>query len=154
MFRAPRQLPPLGVLLDDLATRDLRQVARALGVGHSTLKRYIKDEQAPRAVMLALFWESRWGLSIIDSDIDRRHQLQAHLVDILQRRVAALQAMVDVLMARGADEAANAPLWAAGCERAERATPDRVSGGQPSQGFTGLGVSPHCSLIHSRSAGT
>jgi hypothetical protein len=60
MFRASHT-PPLSYLLDDLFTCDLRQVARYLGVTVATLKRWKATDDAPRAALLALFYESRWG---------------------------------------------------------------------------------------------
>ena len=76
MFRAPTQTPQLCTLLDDLQTRDLGRVARHLGIARSTLTRYRRTGNAPRLVQLALFWETRWGSSVIDCDLVNLHQLQ------------------------------------------------------------------------------
>lgn len=60
-------MPPLSVMLDDLpATR--QQIARHLGISPATLTKYIKHDQAPRAVMLAMFWETKYGRSVADSE--------------------------------------------------------------------------------------
>ena len=32
------------------------------------MRRWLKADQAPRAALLALFWETRWGRSAIDAD--------------------------------------------------------------------------------------
>ena len=53
-------LPGLNFMLADIPANH-NQVARHLGVTEQTLKKYIKSEGAPRAIMLALFWETRWG---------------------------------------------------------------------------------------------
>jgi hypothetical protein len=60
-------LPPFSVLVADLpATKP--QIAKHLGISAATLTRYIKTDCAPRAVMLAIFWETRWGRSAADTE--------------------------------------------------------------------------------------
>ncbi|TYK69938.1 hypothetical protein FSY59_16625 [Comamonas sp. Z3] len=68
MFRAPypAHLPHLKYILDDLRYSDA-QLARLLDLKPATIKKYRREGQAPRAVHLALFWESRWGISTIDA---------------------------------------------------------------------------------------
>ena len=60
-------LPGLNFMLADIPANH-RQVARHLGVTEQTLKKYIKAEDAPRAILLALFWETRWGRSAADTE--------------------------------------------------------------------------------------
>lgn len=69
MFRSPSMagLPGLNFMLAEIPANH-RQVARHLGVTEQTLKKYIKAEGAPRAIMLALFWETRWGRSAADTE--------------------------------------------------------------------------------------
>jgi hypothetical protein len=120
MFKAPSQLPPLSLLIDDLPTRCLRQLARHLGISERTVKRYQEQDQAPRLVMLALFWETRWGQSVLDAEIFNRDQVQRGLVGALQRENAQLRATVARLVAAGDYGAANDPLWGvAACEGAK-----------------------------------
>ena len=114
MFRAPGQLPPLSLLLDDLPTRCARSIARHLGINHRTLQRYAADDQAPRLVMLALFWETRWGQSVLDAEIFNRDSVQRGHLGALQRENAQLRATVARLVAEldtAAGDAANAPLF-------------------------------------------
>ena len=68
MVRAPypAHLPHLMYILDDLQYDD-KQLAKLLDLKPSTIKKYRRDGQCPRAVHLALFWESRWGIATIDS---------------------------------------------------------------------------------------
>ncbi len=80
MFKAPTQTPPVSTLLDDLPTRDGRKIARHLGVTENTLKRWAKTGNAPRLAHLALFWESRWGLSVLDCDIWNRDTLRLGMI--------------------------------------------------------------------------
>lgn len=69
MFRSPSQagLPGINVMLADLPA-NYKQVARHLGITLQTLKKYVKADGAPRAVMLAIFWETRWGRSAADTE--------------------------------------------------------------------------------------
>lgn len=118
MFKAPTQTPHILTLLDDLPTRDLRKVARHLGLSEATLKRYKQTGNAPRAVHLALFWESRWGLSVLDCDIWNRDSLRLGHIRALQDENAQLKAQLARLVALGASGAANDALWGVNCERA------------------------------------
>lgn len=118
MFKAPFQLPPLSLLLDDMPTRCTRSIARHLGISERTLKRYQDKDQAPRALMLALFWESRWGLSILDCEAVNRDRVRQGLIGALQLEGQQLRATVARLLELGDFGAANAPLWGANFEGA------------------------------------
>lgn len=63
---APRSLPALQTMLDDLGGRTVEQLAKHLGVSTRTVKRWRARGGAPRAVMLALFWETTWGRSTVN----------------------------------------------------------------------------------------
>ncbi|MGN6526701.1 MAG: helix-turn-helix domain-containing protein [Burkholderiaceae bacterium] len=58
--QTPRQLPETGLLLDGIAGSE-RDVARALGVSHRTVRRWRANDSAPRAARVAMFWMSTWG---------------------------------------------------------------------------------------------
>ncbi|CDN87480.1 hypothetical protein [Hydrogenophaga intermedia] len=117
MFRAPSAagLPPFAWLLhDQQAARP--HVARHLGLSTRTLARYEATQQAPRAVMLALYWESRWGRSAADAeaataaDVHRGHaQALANENAALRRRIAVLERE----LTQAQPEAANLPFWRA-----------------------------------------
>lgn len=117
MFRAPSPagIPPLKTLLDDIpATRP--EVARYLGISLATLARYERQEGAPRAIMLALFWETRWGRSAADCEAANWATLQQSRVHGMERyterlrgRIAALEAALDAQ----ASQAANQPYYTA-----------------------------------------
>lgn len=67
MFRAPRPagLPHITTMLDDIHA-STAQIAHHLGIKESTLKTYRRQGGAPMAILLALFWETRWGISQIE----------------------------------------------------------------------------------------
>lgn len=112
MFRAPTQagLPPFSLMLRDVPF-GVPKVAHHLGVTVPTVEKYAKTDNAPRSVMLAMFWETRWGRSASDCEAAnfgaRFHQLAMSL----KRENEALKQQLMVmekLLANG-DGAANAP---------------------------------------------
>lgn len=117
MFRAPTQTPDFSTLLDDMPTRDMKQIARHLGLSLATVRRYERTGNAPRLVHLALFWESRWGLSVLDCEIINRDRLRLQHISAMERENKALKAQLSRLAAL-ANGAANDPLYGVNCERA------------------------------------
>jgi hypothetical protein len=112
MFRAPTQTPHILTLLDDLPTRDKRQIARHLGVCTRTVERWQRSGNAPRMAHLALFWESRWGLSWLYCDVVNGERVARGLAAALERENATLRTRIAYLEATGDFGAANSPLWA------------------------------------------
>lgn len=117
MFRAPTQagLPPFSLMLRDLPTTPT-QAARHLGLTPRTIEAYAKHDNAPRAVMLAVFWETRWGRSAADVEAANWGATYYRHAMALERENAALRrqmAEIESAMAAG-DPAANAPFITAG----------------------------------------
>lgn len=113
MFRAPTQTPPIGLLLDDLPTRDAQRIARHLGVSTRTLARWRSAGDAPRLAHLALFWETRWGLSVVACDAVNGEAVARGLARALERECTTLRTRIARLEEMGDFGAANAPLYAA-----------------------------------------
>ncbi len=114
MFRAPShaRLPSLQLMAADIpASRE--QLARHLDIAPRTLARYITAEQAPRPIMLALFWETRWGRSAADSEAANYGQAMAGHAHALQRENAALRRQLQLMESMLGDphRAANSPLF-------------------------------------------
>lgn len=114
LFKAPTQTPHFQTLLDDMPTVDLARIAKHLAVSSATLKRWAKTGNAPRMAHLALFWESRWGLSLLDCDIWNRETLRLQTIRGLQENNAALKRQIAHLVATGNFGAANDPLFVDG----------------------------------------
>lgn len=112
MFRSPNQTPPFGVMLDDLPTRDAERIARHLGVTARTLARWSRDDTAPRLARLALFWETRWGLSVAHCEAVNGEAVALGLARSLERETHMLRARIARLEETGDFGAANAPVWA------------------------------------------
>lgn len=114
MFRAPSQTPPIGLLLDDLPTHDALAVARHLGVTARTIANWQRSGNAPRLAHLALFWESRWGLSAAHCDAVNGQRIAYGLARSLERENAMLRTRIARLEETGDFGAANAPIWRLG----------------------------------------
>lgn len=95
MFRAPSHagLPHITYMVKDLpASR--HQIANHLAITPRTLDKYIATEQAPRAVMLALFWETKWGRSAADCEATNYATIQAGRAHALERENAELRRQI------------------------------------------------------------
>jgi hypothetical protein len=112
MFRATHT-PPLSIILDDLLTSDRATIARHLGISLRTLERYIAAGEAPRAVTLALFWETRWGWSIADTGAFNDARFQAQRAAGLERENETLRTRIARLEGLGGFGSANEPMYAA-----------------------------------------
>ena len=105
------KIPPISVLLSDLGCPSQRSIARAVGVCPRTVRRWIERDYAPRPVMLALFWLTRWGRSELECSAinDARHMAQ--VADCHRREAEARLAEIRRLLSLGDFGAANSPLF-------------------------------------------
>ncbi len=118
MFRAPSRagLPPLSYLLADIPATT-GQIAKHLGIPFEQMATYHAKEEAPRAVMLALFWESRWGRSAADCEAVNWAAHSHREAQQLKRENAALRRQIEALeelIAQGTGQAANTPFYVIG----------------------------------------
>jgi hypothetical protein len=97
--RLPAQVPIWDLILDDLGRPPAERIAKALGVGRTTVYRWNRAGSAPKVAALALFWLTRWGHSQIHADATNDAILAAQLVrslsaerDQLELRLKALEA--------------------------------------------------------------
>ncbi|WP_341903993.1 hypothetical protein [Polaromonas sp. YR568] len=111
MFRASHT-PPLSILLDDLLISDPAAIAAHLGVTTQTLKHWKATDKAPRAALLALFYETRWGYSLIETTAHNGHIRELQHRQCLERENAMLRARIARLERLGGFGAANAPVLA------------------------------------------
>jgi predicted transcriptional regulator len=88
-----------------------KQMARHLGITPETLRRYIKSGQAPRPIMLAMFWETRWGRSAADCEAAQFGQVHAAHAQALARENAKLREQLTALEQMVNSGAANAPFF-------------------------------------------
>lgn len=110
--KAPNQLPDLSVLLDDIpGGQNTQLIAKHLGVDASQLTRWKISGAAPRSVQLALFWESKYGLSALDSNAHNEVMVWRVLAQSREREAASLRARITRLENLNAHGAANSPSW-------------------------------------------
>lgn len=114
MFRAPTGagLPSFELMLQDLPATPA-QLARHLDISPRTMQRYMAEAAAPRAVMLAMFWETRWGRSAADCEAANWAALHYRRAEIAERQNVALRRQLVALEAALAEShgAANSPVW-------------------------------------------
>lgn len=89
--QAPRDLPVWESIRNDLGDPPARQIAKALGVGVSTVHRWNATGSAPRMACLALFWLTRWGRSEVHSRAANDAALMSQLASSLERENAELR---------------------------------------------------------------
>lgn len=99
-------------MLDNITSSDA-EIAKFLEITPQTLRKYRQKGQAPRLVMLALFWETIWGQSAANCEAVNWGRLQFQENQMLKRKNAKLQ--VQVLQLEKAlaevDQAANSPIF-------------------------------------------
>lgn len=114
MFRAPQkaQFPHLLTMLDNIASTDA-EIAKFLEITPQTLRKYRRKGQAPRMVMLALFWETVWGQSAANCDAVNWGRLQFQENAMLKRQNAKLKKQMLELekTLASVDQAANSPVF-------------------------------------------
>ena len=115
MFRAPQkaQFPHLLTMLDNIASTDA-EIAKFLEITPQTLRKYRQKGQAPRSVMLALFWETVWGQSAANCHAVNNARLNFTKNVMLQRQIQQMQKQIDRLQTeldKSATGAANSPVF-------------------------------------------
>lgn len=106
---APRWLPHLSLMLDDLGNPSAAAIARTLGVSETLTRRWIRSGDAPRAAQLALFWLTRWGRSEVDAKAVNDARLSHQTCEALRREVTLLREENARLLRLGDFGAANDP---------------------------------------------
>lgn len=94
---APRVMPPLALMLEDLGRPTAAQLAAFLGVHPRTVARWIDRGHAPRPVALALYWLTRWGRSQVDAQAVNDARLYYAQARAETTRAAQLAAALDAL---------------------------------------------------------
>lgn len=118
MFRAPypAHLPHFSFILDNVPG-SIEQKAKLLDISPATLRKYRARGEAPRAVHLALFWESVWGISYIESITQLRTSTYYAQVQALERTNKRLMQQIAALEAELANAdtgPANLPIFRIG----------------------------------------
>lgn len=97
------------MILADLGLTQ-REIAAHLGVTERAVRKWKASGDAPRAVLLALFWETRWGRSEADTDAfnhAQAHRLHAESLQRENQRLAMALHKTDTM----GGETANSPAF-------------------------------------------
>lgn len=108
-YLAPRTPPALSQLLPDLGNPSPREIARFLNVTERTVFAWKAQDKAPKAALLALFWESSYGLSAINAELHNAALVHKQYADALSRESDNLRARIARLEKIGRFDSANAP---------------------------------------------
>nr|WP_316641757.1 hypothetical protein [uncultured Roseateles sp.] len=92
LSKLPRNLPSLDLMLADIGRPSARQLAKALGVSPRTVSRWLATGNASKTAMLALFWMTQWGTSLVHTDAHNGAVLQAALAASLTREIGDMKA--------------------------------------------------------------
>lgn len=99
------------MILADIGAPRSVHLARALDLSRASIDRYTAADQAPRPVLLSLWWLTRWGQSSVDCAAVNDARLQADRAAILTAENARLRRELAHLAAMADHGAANAPIW-------------------------------------------
>ena len=95
--KAPKGLPVWETILDDLGNPPAHRIARALGVGRSTVYHWNANGGGPRIASLALFWLTRWGRSLVATDATNDAVLYVQLARSLTEERDRLAGEIEAL---------------------------------------------------------
>lgn len=98
LSKHPKRIPQLADMLADLGNPTDAAVAKALGVSERMAKQWRKKDDAPRTVLLALFWVTSWGQQWADAETFNRAQLDYQTANALRRRNKELEQIIARLM--------------------------------------------------------
>lgn len=107
--RLPRQLPPLSLILEDLGRPSPAAIAAAIGAAERSVRRWIATDHAPRSALLSLFWLTRWGMSVVDSEAVRLADLHIALARSRQSELDKLRGVLGRVLRLADLGAANDP---------------------------------------------
>lgn len=106
----PRHTPPLSLMLADLGHPKPAELARVLGYSRATVYRWRASDRAPRAVLLALFWATRWGRSEVECTAINDALMQAQLASCARSVAESRLQAIERLLSLGQFGSANDPL--------------------------------------------
>lgn len=112
-------LPTFRAMLADLGHPSAAQLAAWLGVHARTVRRWRATDDAPRPVLLALFWLTSWGQSRLSADLYNRATTYSGHIAAVQRENDALRRELARVLAAGDFGSANLPVCRPGVTAAD-----------------------------------
>lgn len=111
-YLAPRAIPALSQIVPVLGNPSAREIARYLDVTERTVHRWMAADDAPRAALLALYWESSYGLAALDAELFNTVAVHKRLSESLNHEAQMLRVRIARLEKIGSFDSANAPYLA------------------------------------------
>jgi hypothetical protein len=108
-FKMPRRVPPFSMMMDDLGNPPPAKIARCLGVTVPTVRRWIRTDNPPLPVLLAVYWLTSWGQNEAHTEAHNSARLHAGLCESLRRENQTLCRRIEYLERIGHFGSANAP---------------------------------------------
>lgn len=105
----PTQTPSLSVLLDDIGNPPDSAIAKAFAVSPGNVAEWRSNDHAPRAVLLALFWITRWGQSAVDCEARNIAELRSAEASAWKREAERIRHELARVLALGNFGSANDP---------------------------------------------
>lgn len=110
MITAPKDIFGVEFFRIMLHELTMKRVTEMLDVHERTIYQWLSQERVPRSASRALFWETRWGRSVIDCDHYTEIDLLRQRIHILERQVVKAKDIITGL--RGMQYGtANEPLF-------------------------------------------
>lgn len=109
------------MLLEDLGQPSAKALGKAVGVSERTARNYLKAEKAPRAVLLALFWLTRWGQQWAHVDAHNDAVRFYALAMSYERENKQLKTLISRLLADMRFSSANDPVTLEGVSLRDQA---------------------------------
>lgn len=106
----PRTLPTLHAMLKDIGSPGAVVLGKALCVHPRTVQRWLAAGAAPHPVMLALFWLTRWGQSILECEALNETNLRLAIARNLADENAKLAGQINHLSGIADFGSANDPV--------------------------------------------
>lgn len=87
MITAPKDIFSIEFFRTMLHELTMKRVTELLDVHERTVYHWLAQEKVPKTACRALFWETRWGRSVIDCD----HHAE---INLMRQRIRILEAQV------------------------------------------------------------
>ena len=108
--RLPQDMPPFSFMLQDIGSPSVHSVAAAFKVDVRTAKQWMTADRAPHAVMMAIFWVTKWGISAADANAHNDAVLSASTARLGGEEAARLKEQIAHIERLADFGSANDPL--------------------------------------------
>lgn len=88
LSKQPKSIPSLDDMVVYLGRPPAKDLAKSLGVDESQMARWLKANDAPRPVLLSLFWLTHWGQQWVNTDLYNLANIHMSMNGVLQKELA------------------------------------------------------------------